>query len=251
MPYEPIPTNYWITLAIHTSVLASTAWILGEWVVRRAVKVNYTRKLNHFVLFVTPFALAPIFPYVPNAYTLLISAVVFVLTTLLFLKSIRERFSMVNTAFASVDRPEDRPHTLLWIVTQALTTYTVMLIVLMVLNLLERPELIVIPVLVTAIGDGLAEPVGVRFGRVEYRVPSLASGRRYVRTIAGSACVFLTSVAVVLSVSQWFSTPEWIAATIAIPPLMTFAEAFAPHSWDAPFLYIVGGIGVAAVVVVV
>ena len=36
---------------------------------------------------------------------------------------------MVKTAFASVDRPEDRPHTLAWIISQAIAAYLVLVAV--------------------------------------------------------------------------------------------------------------------------
>jgi len=37
------------------------------------------------------------------------------------------------------------------------------------------------------------------------------------------------------------STIELILALSIIPVAMTLAEAFSPHTWDSPFLYLVGG----------
>ncbi|WP_166831439.1 diacylglycerol/polyprenol kinase family protein [Thalassoroseus pseudoceratinae] len=244
------PTNYLLTLVIHNVVLAAWCWLLGLAVLEFGVKVNYTRKLNHFVLFMLPIALAPLLPYEPNVWTISASAVVFLATTAIFSRPIRERFSIVRTAFASVDRPEDRPYTLCWIITQALAAYATLVGVFFVLRAWGDPRLITIPLLITAIGDGLAEPVGVRFGRHRYRVMSWVSGREYVRSWEGSACVLVSSVVILLCMSSLLTTTQLICLLLFLPPLMTLIEAVAPHSWDAPFLYVVGG-GTIAIVLLV
>jgi dolichol kinase len=101
-------------------------------------------------------------------------------------------------------------------------------------------NLIFIPILINGIGDGLAEPVGIRFGRLKYKTYALFSKRKYVRTIEGSACVFITSIIVIFLFKSYFSPAEFICALIVIPIAMTLAEAFAPHTWDTPFLFFVG-----------
>ena len=242
-----LPVNYLWTLLLHNLLLAALCWILGVWVLRCGVKVNYTRKINHFALMIVPLAAAPLLPYEPNLWTITATLVVFVIMTGIFVGPIRERISMVKTAFASVDRPEDQPHTLLWIITQAVAAYAVLMGLFLLLRWLGHPELVAVPLIVTGIGDGLAEPVGVRFGRHQYRVPSLARGRVYVRSLEGSACVFLIGLLTVLAFSGGISRPQWIALLVVLPLLMTFVEAISPHSWDAPFLYAAGGGCIAAV----
>ncbi len=244
------PTNYLLTLLIHNVVLAAWCWILGWAVLEVGVKVNYTRKLNHFVLFMLPIGLAPLLPYEPNVWTITASAVVFLATTTVFIRPIRDRFSMVRTAFASVDRPEDRPYTLCWIITQALAAYATLVAIFFVLRASGDPRLITIPLLITAIGDGLAEPVGVRFGRHRYRVISWVSGREYVRSWEGSACVLVSSIVILLCMSSMLTTVQLICLLLLLPPLMTLIEAVAPHSWDAPFLYLAGGAAIALVLLV-
>lgn len=241
------PANFLFTLFLHYAWLAAVCWLLGKLVLLRGVKVNYTRKLSHLALFVIPIALAPLLPYTPNVWTITASAVVLVLTTLLFLAPIRTRVPAVATAFASVDRPEDRPYSLLWIVTQELAAYAALVTVFYALRSCGRPELIAVPLLVTAVGDGLAEPVGVRFGRHRYRVPSLAAGRTYVRSLEGSACVFVTAAVVVACCAGGLTRPQLAALLVLLPPAMTAAEAVSPHTWDAPFLYLTAGGMIAAV----
>ena len=97
-----------------------------------------------------------------------------------------------------------------------------------------------IPILIVGIGDGLAEPVGVKFGRLKYRTYALFSKMKFARTIEGSCCVLVTSIIVIFFYKHSFTPQELIAALISIPIIMTLAEAFSPHTWDQPFLFFTG-----------
>ena len=55
--------------------------------------------------------------------------------------------------------------------------------------------------LVTGLGDAVAEPVGTRFGKHEYKVPALR-GIRAIRTLEGSCAVFVTSL---LALTAWLA----------------------------------------------
>ena len=238
---EIFPANYLSTLLLHNLLLAGLCYVLGVAVRRLDWRVNYTRKINHFALMVIPFAIGPILPYEPSWVTITTTLVVFLITTSLFIQPIRGRFSMIDTAFTSVDRPEDRPHTLLWILTQAIAAYAVLVVLFLTFAKFDLHDFIVIPLLVNGIGDGLAEPIGVRFGRHRYRVPSLASGRHYTRSIEGSACVVVMSMITVMLLQPQMTTPQFVTMMIVVPVGLTVAEAFSPHSWDSPFMYAVAG----------
>jgi len=108
-------------------------------------------------------------------------------------------------------------------------------------------DFVFIPILINGIGDGLAEPVGIRFGRHAYQTRALFTKKRYTRTLEGSACVFVTSIIAVLLYNPLLSPSQFIAALLIIPILMTLAEAFSPHSWDSPFLFLVGGLSLAGI----
>ncbi|MCM2369223.1 hypothetical protein [Aporhodopirellula aestuarii] len=242
-----LPTNFLWTISLHQLLLAVLCWATGWLVVNRNWKVNYTRKINHFALMLCPFLLAKVFPYQPSITTFLATVCVFTIATLAMSHPVRERVSMMKTAFAAVDRPEDRPHTLLWIISQAVVAAIVLMGIFLAFQELDIPALVSIPLVVTGIGDGLAEPVGVRFGKHTYRVPSLAKNRSYVRSIEGSACVWIVALLSVACVYPLVSTGQWIALMLLLPPIMTATEAASPHTWDAPFLYLSGGLTIAAV----
>lgn len=240
-------TAFWLNEAIKAAVLLVSCYLLGLWVIHRGVRVNYTRKILHFILFFFPLALAAWLPYKGDLVTAALSGVVFVATILVLSGPLRGRSRFLTTAFAAFDRPEDRPYTLRWLTTQVVATYVVLIAMLLWLERYDKQLLIFITVLVAAIGDGLAEPVGVRFGRHTYRTRALFTDRVYTRSLEGSACVLLSGVLAVFVMRGQLEGSQFLLALLIIPPVMTLAEALSPHTWDGPFLYLAGGASTVAV----
>ena len=249
-----LEANYvWSVLLYQLTLTTVTFW-LGVWVCVSDIKVNYTRKLNHFTVFFTPMILALFLPYSSTTTTAAVSAGVFFASTLVFLKPVRDRLPAAETAFASIDRPEDRPHSLLLILSQYAVAFVVLIGLLQLLGAKGRPELISVSFLITAIGDGLAEPFGIRFGRHKYQVPSLfknadGSQASHTRSWEGSAVVYVSTLLIVLgfwTVGE-FDNRQALILSLALPPAMTLAEARSPHTWDTPLMYAVGGLMVWAV----
>ena len=212
----------------------------GLLAVYKSVKVNYTRKISHFCLFLIPLFLDEVIVYERTMGIFLLGAVISIATLLIYIAPVRQRIPVVNMMFSGFDRPEDRPMTLLWLSTQVTAGYLVITPFLVLYVYHDMEHLILLPLLITAIGDGLAEPVGVRFGRHSYQVRALFSDKKYYRTLEGSACVFLVSVAVITLYQASFSLPQFIAAMLVLPPIMTLTEAFSPHTWDTPTLFLAG-----------
>ncbi len=208
----------------------------GSW-----FKVNYTRKLQHFAAYLVPL----INPFshnkgiIPHLWETLFVMLMF----LLMIQPIRERFSFFMIQFNSMDRTEDRPNTLKWIILGNLLPGLILSVIFQQIfeEVIHEPLLVLIVVFIIGIGDGLAEPVGTMFGKKKYIVPSWNFKHRYVRSYVGSACVYVISLISVAIFFQEFNTlPQFITALIIIPPVMTLAEAFAPHSMDTPVLMLIG-----------
>ena len=208
---------------------------------KTAFKVNYTRKFQHFAAYLAPL----INPFgkhdglIPHLWETLFV----MLTFLLLIKPLRENCRLFMLQFNSMDRPEDRPHTLKWIILG--NVLPGLLLSVYFQNLFEKdlnmPYLVMIVVIAVSIGDGLAEPVGMYLGKHKYKVPAWNFRRTYTRSYAGSACVFITTLlAVVFFRGDFPSAQQFIAAMVILPPLMTFAEAFAPHSMDTPVMMLSG-----------
>ena len=91
-----------------------------------------------------------------------------------------------------------------WLVSQSIAGFVSLCLMMYYLNIKELSiNFLLIPLIVNGIGDGLAEPIGIRFGKHRYKARALwYEGRlcsgTFHRTLEGSACVFFSGV---LSVS--------------------------------------------------
>ena len=157
---------------------------------RRGVRVPYTRKTFHFGIFSCAAVVHAIWGLPgTNAYGGVVALAVLVAV-------VRGEGDRLYDALA---RETDRPHRTLFIVVPLVTTALGGL----ASALLAGPYASV-GYLVGGWGDAVGEPVGTRWGRHPYRVPSLL-GVPARRTLEGSAAV--------LGVG-------WIAATVALIPLV-------------------------------
>lgn len=228
-------------------LLATIAYIGGILVRDFSVRVNYTRKANHFALYCIPQVLDSAFKVTPCIAAGIVNVIATVAIFILFWQPVRTRFAFAQTMFSSYDRPEDRPHTLSWLVTQFLATLPVLIAMLLYFRHFGFAPLALMIVLIATVGDGLAEPVGIRYGKRKYTVPSFLADRQYTRSYAGSLCMFAVSAAGVLLFHDAFTPLQFAAALILIPCSVTLVEALSPHTWDNPFLFFSGGISVAVV----
>ena len=204
-------------------------------------KVNYTRKIQHFAAYLVPLLSPPTKPFgiLPHLWESL--SVLFMF--LILIKPLREKSKFLMLQFNSLDRVEDRPNTLKWIVLGNMLPGLLIITVFKQIfeTYLGLPLLATIVVLTVGIGDGLAEPVGVYLGKKKYIVPSWNLKQRYVRSYAGSLCVYIFALLfIILYKDQFANLQEFWSAIILFPPVMVFSEAFAPHSMDTPVMMLVG-----------
>jgi len=239
--------NFWLNELFKAVVLYGSAYFLGLWVIKHGIRVNYTRKILHFILFFFPLFLADHLPFQASTTTTLLSGAIFLFSIGTFIYPMRSRFSFLSTAYAAIDRPEDRPFTLLWLSTQVVATYLVIVLMVVWLTHYGKQPLIYIVVLVAGLGDGLAEPVGIRFGKRKYRVKALFTDRYYTRSLEGSACVFLSAILATFILRQHLNEVQFLLTLGIVPITMTLTEALSPHTWDNPFLFLVGGISIVGV----
>ena len=135
-------------------------------------KVNYTRKIQHFAAYLVPLLSPPTEPLgiLPHLWESLFVLFMF----LVLIKPIREFSTFFMLQFNSLDRVEDRPNTLKWIVLGNMLPG--LLIITIFKQIFETslglPLLASVVVFTVAIGDGLAEPVGTYLGKKKYVVPS-------------------------------------------------------------------------------
>lgn len=224
------------------------SYVLGNWVFHRNVKVNYTRKIHHFSLLFIPLFFATYFPYDRSGVISLIGSLAFVWTLFPFI--FREKNTVIQRCFLGIDRPEDRPHTLLWLFTQFLASIMVIIPIAIVSEVsfdIAWENIGLFVICLAMFGDGFAEPVGIRFGKRRYKTFALFTRKRYFRTVEGSLAVFIATFFVVIVFNDLFTTEQFLYAILILPLAITLTEALSPHTWDSPFLLGVSGLGVISI----
>ena len=242
--------SFVITQILGFCIHFSIAFFNGLLVRHKGVKVNYTRKINHFMLFFLPIYLGMYLSYERTLGSTILGMCIMAGSLVIYIEPVRRRVPIIATAFLSFDRPEDRPNTLLWLSTQILAATVIMVPLLVYFSHIGMLELIYIPLLINGFGDGLAEPVGIRFGKHPYETRALFTRKRYIRTLEGSACVLIVSIATIALFRESFTPVQFVVAMAAVPVMMTLAEALSPHTWDTPFLYTVSGLSLSGILMI-
>ena len=244
--------NNWPILEIIRIIILFAIGCTTSYLVKKEkLKVNYSRKILHFSQLLSTLIINRTFFNYSIEYFIISGTLTF-LQSLIFIEPIRKRISFINFMFLSYDRPEDRPHTVKLVLTQVMGMNIALITLAYLYTFATMPlDLLALPLLITAFGDGLAEPIGTRFGKHKYKTKDLFGDRFYTRSYEGSAMVFLSSIIILSAFYSLFPTPTWICLFVVLPLLMTITEAYSPHTWDNPFLYLVGGLAVYMIILLI
>ena len=200
----------------------------------RQVPTPYTRKIFHFLIFTT----AGIFQFRFGLHlVVLFGGIVsgFVLAAVLIGKGF--------VFYESLARETDRPHRTLFVLVPLGTTALGGVLI----NLFF-PQFAFIGYLVGGWGDAVGEPVGTRWGRHRYAVPSLM-GVPAQRSLEGSVAVALVSTAVAFA---GFYMLQYPVGTALITALLcglgsAMVEAISNHGLDNLTIQVAGA-GIATLV---
>lgn len=204
------------TAVVYTLLAAS----LAAWLhTRRHVRAPYTRKVFHFSIF-TMASVVHLVWGLPGVVGF--GAVVALAVVYATLRGDGHPF------YEAMARPSDAPRRTLFILVPLATTALGG----MVGNLLFA-DFALIGYLVAGWGDAVGEPVGTRWGRHRYRVPSLA-GVTATRSLEGSAAVLLCGcAAATLGLLARGHTPATaLAVGLACGAAGAVVEAFSTHGLD-------------------
>jgi phytol kinase len=194
------------------------------------------------MVILTPFVISSFIKHEKSNHISLTFLFIAIIISILFSKKMREKSQFIETMFTSFDRPEDRPNTLKWFVSQYVVANIVLIPISYYFIYVGKEALILIPILINGIGDGLAEPVGITFGKHAYKTRALFSKKEYKRTLEGSFMVFLSALIILLFFNTHFTMVQLIVCCVLIPPIVTLTEAKAPHTWDTPFIFLSSGL---------
>lgn len=195
------------------------AWLAGWLRVEKRWRVGYTRKLFHFCIFTAAGILQliwglPVVVVFGTAISLLVLWAVY--------KGEQSNF------YRALARPSDAPQEKLFILVPLLTTAAGGVLA----NLLFG-QWAAIGYLVGGWGDAIGEPVGSKWGKHRYKVPSMA-GVAASRSIEGSAAVFFVST-VVAFLGLQAQGQSWETAlfySLLIAGAATALEAISTHGLD-------------------
>ncbi len=169
-------------VAPRVALLALAVGIAGAvWVAvlrSRGMRVAYTRKIFHFLIFTTAAVVHAVWDL---AGTVVFGSVIAGMVLAAVLRGEGHPF------YEALAREKDEPRRSLFVVIPLVTTALGG-----VLSALMAGPYAAVGYLAAGWGDAVGEPVGARWGRHPYSVPSLA-GVPATRTLEGSAAVFAVS----------------------------------------------------------
>ena len=218
-PFLPDPgLALWLTPA-SAAYAGAVAWAVGHLRVARGVRTPYTRKLFHFAIFTAAGAV--------HLSLGLPGVVVFgSVTSLLVLYGVWRADGF--PFYEALARPSDAPRRTLFILIPLATTAAGG-----VVSNLAFPAQAFIGYLVCGWGDAVGEPVGTRWGKHRYRVPSMA-GVPSTRSLEGSAAVFVAGTLATAVALAAIGAPLAAVAVIALAAGAAGAaiEAISTHGLD-------------------
>ncbi|MEX0968184.1 MAG: hypothetical protein WD077_13165 [Bacteroidia bacterium] len=195
------------------------AWLSGFLKTRYAWRTAYTRKVFHFVIFTAAGILQLV-------WSLKVVVLFGVLVSGIVLYGVWR--GKGHPFYESLARTKDAPKRSLFILIPLATTAAGGILA----NILF-PPFAYIGYLAGGWGDAVGEPVGSRWGKHPYKVPSLG-GIPATRTLEGSAAVFAMSFLVVLAalLVQNFSLELAVYTALACAAGGTATEAISHHGLD-------------------
>lgn len=215
----PSPRDALLLAPPFVAYAVASGWVAGFLRVRRGIPVAYTRKAFHILIFCAAAAAHATggFPAV-NLYALAVSACV------LGAVARGDGFPL----YEALAREKDAPHRTLFVLVPWGTTALGGI----ASNLLF-PAHAYVGYLVCGLGDAAGEPVGQRWGRHRYRVPSLA-GVPATRSIEGSLAVWTAGTLAATGGLLASGAPpaRALAVAAACGAAGALAEAVSPHGTD-------------------
>jgi phytol kinase len=173
---------FWLRQAVMLGGLGLVFISAGLMTVTTGFNAGYTRKICHLALFASSPLMMFLWPAnkASSSGEALWGALWTVWTSFapfyFFIKPVRRRFTAALLCFRAIDREEDRPYTLEWLVSQGVAGLVAIVAIMIFMAIVGGPKrqaLVLIPIIINGIGDGLAEPVGIAFGRHKYKTRAL------------------------------------------------------------------------------
>lgn len=216
----PKPEIILIITPITLICILSFLFLSGILKIRYEIKTNYTRKLFHILVF----TLAGVFGFFYNH-----TAVMFYggITGLIVIFTIIKGDGFV--LYEGIAREQDIPHRSFYIGIPFISTAFGGLF-----NSYLFGQFAIVGYFVAGWGDAVGEPIGIRFGKHKYNVPSLRNVRCQ-RSVEGSiAIAIMSSIAIFIALFFIGGIELFvlIPLSIIIGSITAIIEALSPHGID-------------------
>ncbi len=196
------------------------AALLSAWMKRKGIRTPYTRKTFHFVIF----SFAGILQYYYGLHAVsLLGGIVFMMVVIAVIAGKKWWF------FKALARDTDAPHEKKFIILPLLSTALGGII-----SNIFFPGTAYIGYFVGGWGDAIGEPVGTKWGKHKYTVPTLF-GVRATRSIEGSTAVMLLSsiiATICLTQITSFALPTCLLYGVICGVAAAAVEAISSHGLD-------------------
>ena len=216
---EPEHWLYYSLPSIFILVLA--AYFAGWLKCQGYLKTNYTRKIFHFIIF-TAAGTIGLFSGLKGVIVFGSISGLFILITI--------KLGDGNILYEGLAREQDAPHRSFYLIVPFIATACAGL----ANNLVVGGQFALIGYLVAGWGDAVGEPIGVRFGKHKYKVPTVVKVECY-RSWEGSMAVFIVStLAIAIILISILKLPILIGFGIGIISgvITAIVEGLSPHGVD-------------------
>jgi len=210
-----------LLVPLFTGLCLFYLWLGGYLKLKKGFRTGYSRKVIHVCVFITAVLIQTIGDL---GLVLLYGGIGFLVILFAVFKGDG------HILFEGMAREQDEPHRAHFVIVPLFATAIGGLMA----NLLFGGTA-VIGYLVAGLGDAAGEPVGTRFGKHRYRVPSFKRVKA-TRSIEGSAAVFLVSLAAIIGgLSLLYGSVMYMPSflwILVVALASALIEAISPHGWD-------------------
>ncbi|MHA1596321.1 MAG: hypothetical protein ACTSYT_03775 [Candidatus Asgardarchaeia archaeon] len=201
------------------ALIVFTVFSMASSLRKRGWKVNYTRKFIHISLFLIGWFIST---FVNFTALWIYGAVIAPFGILIVL------LDGGNSFYEAVARPSDSPHRTLYLIIPYISSVSAAALVNIFLG-----DLLPMSILAAGLGDAVGEPIGARYGRHKFKVPSI-TGIDVERSLEGSASIFIaiSTITSLYLIFEGYILFHVIPISFICGFVATIVEAFSPHGVD-------------------
>lgn len=218
-----------------TFIIGNLSHFLGE---NKNWKSSSTRKFNHFGISLISIIL---FSFVPIENTTATAIFASVGVLIIYTISAKSNNRYVSSIIDSNVRERDMPNGKFFVFLPLITGQLALYVSLLTLN----PILVKIAFCSMGFGDGLAEPIGTRYGKHQYVIKDYLWNKENTKSLQGSSAVFFVSLIscfIFLHLYFHISLIKLLLISVFYSIFVTFIEATSPRGLDNFLIILLGSI---------